>query len=338
MHLSDFDYDLPSEMIAQTPAEPRDSSRLLAYERAGGRITHRTFRELPELLRPSDILVLNDTKVIPARLTTTEGREVFLVRRQNTENKTQIWLCLVRGGKHFEVNTEFEIASDLKGKVLEVLDSGERTIEFMSSDFETALEKYGASPLPPYIRQTQKKEPRYQTIFAENPGSVAAPTAGLHFTPRIFKALEDKGITIEKVTLHVGLGTFLPVKVEKIEEHDMHSEFFELPTPVAKRLNKAKKLNQRIIAVGSTSCRVLESCTDPTGKLSPKIGETDIFIYPDYKFKFIDGLLTNFHLPKSTLIMLVSALIGREKTLELYNLAIHEKYRFYSFGDVMLLT
>jgi S-adenosylmethionine:tRNA ribosyltransferase-isomerase len=279
--------------------------------------------------------------VIPARLQTAEGREVFLAK----EIKPKVWECLVRGGKYFQVGSTFEISKNSRsgsrasflGEVLEVLENGERVIQFHSQNFQKDLEKYGASPLPPYIQQTSKKVPQYQTVFAKKAGSVAAPTAGLHFTPRIFKKLKKKGIVIEKITLHVGLGTFAPVKADEVSEHKMHSEFFTLPEKVAARLNKFKKEGRRIIAVGSTSCRVLESCSDLKGHLHPKSGETDIFIFPGKKFKFIDAMLTNFHLPKSTLIMLVAALVGRDKILEIYETAKRENYRFFSFGDATLL-
>lgn len=349
MQLSDFDYDLPPEYIAQTPAEPRDSSKLLVYERDSQKVQHKIFNQLPELLRAGDVLVINDTKVIPARLKTTEGHEVFLVRDLKRDSSTSyaaadfaqndkvIWECLVRGGKHFEVGAEFTIAADFTGRVLKILESGERVIEFTTSNFDAALEKYGATPLPPYIHQTEKKVPEYQTVYADKKGSVAAPTAGLHFTDELFTMLRAKGVQIEKLTLHVGLGTFLPVKTERIEDHPMHAEFFTLDSKVVKRLNQAKSESRRIIAVGSTSCRVLESCTDSAGVLKAQSGETDIFIYPGYEFRFLDGMLTNFHLPKSTLIMLVAAFIGRGQTFELYEIAKEKGYRFYSFGDAMLL-
>ncbi|MFH1375115.1 MAG: tRNA preQ1(34) S-adenosylmethionine ribosyltransferase-isomerase QueA [Patescibacteria group bacterium] len=350
MKTSDFDYHLPKSFIAQKPASPRDSSKLLVYDRGTGKVEHHNFSELPEILRPGDVLVVNDTKVISARLRTKEGREVFLVKKSGfhvSGSTFQVWECLVRGGKHFQPGATFTIAKDFSGEVLEVLESGERVIKFhppsprlrraSSKSFEEALEKYGATPLPPYIHQEKQKVPQYQTVYADKAGSVAAPTAGLHFTPRVFRKLKARGITVEKLTLHVGLGTFAPVKSARVEDHEMHSEFFVLSESVAKRLNVCKKAGRRIIAVGSTSCRVLESCTKK-GKLVPQSGETDIFIYPGRKFKFIDGMLTNFHLPKSTLIMLVAAFIGREKILELYETAKKEKYRFYSFGDGMLLV
>lgn len=342
MQTADFDYELPKKFIAQRPASPRDSSKLLVYERATGTVQHKKFSDLPDLLEPGDVLVLNESKVIPARLTTVEGREVFLAKRRDSfahaqNDKMEVWECLVRGGKHFQVGDKFEISKNFTGEVLEILPDGERVIRFNSRHFQKDLAKYGASPLPPYIEQTAKKVPQYQTVYAKRAGSVAAPTAGLHFTPRIFQKLKAKKIQIEKVTLHVGLGTFAPVKVDQIEKHPMHAEFFTLPGSVASRLNTAKKAGRRIIAVGSTSCRVLESCADAKGVLKAQTGETDIFIFPGKKFKFIDAMLTNFHLPKSTLIMLVAALVGREKILELYELAKRKNYRFFSFGDATLL-
>ncbi len=343
MQTADFDYDLPKKFIAQRPASPRDSSKLLVYERATGAIRHKKFSDLPDLLEPGDVLVLNESKVIPARLATVEGREVFLAKKIPPDPPLQgggaeeIWECLVRGGKHFQVGDKFKISKSFTGEVLEILPDGERVIRFNSRHFQKDLAKYGATPLPPYIEQTAKKVPQYQTVYAKRTGSVAAPTAGLHFTPRIFQKLKAKKIQIEKVTLHVGLGTFAPVKVDQIEKHPMHAEFFTLPESVASRLNTAKKAGRRIIAVGSTSCRVLESCVNPKGVLKAQTGETDIFIFPGKKFKFIDALLTNFHLPKSTLIMLVAALVGREKVLELYELAKRKNYRFFSFGDATLL-
>lgn len=343
MKTTDFDYSLPKKFIAQKPASPRDSSKLLVYDRVTKKVLHKRFSDLPNILQPGDVLVLNESKVIPARLETTEGREVFLAKKippnppLRKGGTGEVWECLVRGGKHFQAGATFEIDKGFTGEVLEILPDGERVIMFNSKNFAKDLEKYGASPLPPYIQQEQKKVPQYQTVYAKKAGSVAAPTAGLHFTPRVFKKLKTKGVQIEKITLHVGLGTFAPVKVSDPTKHQMHSEFFVLSQKVAERLNAAKKAGRRIIAVGSTSCRVLESCADARGKLHPKSGETDIFIFPGKKFKCIDAMLTNFHLPKSTLIMLVAAFIGREKILELYEIAKRENYRFFSFGDVMLL-
>ncbi len=344
MKTSDFDYHLPKKFIAQKPASPRDSSKLLVYSRESGEVLHRKFSDLPEILQPGDVLVVNESKVIPARLKTREGREVFLTKEVSVSSLFRkggprgiLWECLVRGGKFFQVGDKFEIAEGFMGEVLEILESGERVIRFHSQNFTKDLEKYGAAPLPPYIHQEKKKVPQYQTIYAKQAGSVAAPTAGLHFTPRVFARLKKRGVAVEKVTLHVGLGTFAPVKADKIEEHNMHSEFFTLNEKVAERLNRYKKEGRRIIAVGSTSCRVLESCADARGWLRAKSGETDIFIFPGCQFRFIDAMLTNFHLPKSTLIMLVAALVGREKILELYEIAKKKNYRFFSFGDAMLL-
>jgi len=333
MKTAAFDYDLPKKFIAQRPASPRDSSKLLVYSRSTLRVEHRKFSDLPDLLRPGDVLVLNESKVIPARLETTEGREVFLAK----EIKPKVWECLVRGGKHFQVGSTFEIAKQFTGEVLKILENGERVIRFYSKNFTQDLQKFGATPLPPYIHSAVKKVPQYQAVYAKNSGSVAAPTAGLHFTPRVFKKLKQRGVQIEKITLHVGLGTFAPVKVSEVQKHKMHSEFFTLSEKVAEKLNSYKEEGRRIIAVGSTSCRVLESCTDSRGKLHAKSGETDIFIFPGCKFKFIDSMLTNFHLPKSTLIMLVAAFIGRKKILELYELVKKKNYRFFSFGDAMIL-
>jgi len=344
MKTADFDYSLPKKFIAQKLASPRDSSKLLVFDRATNKISHKKFSELADILCPDDVLVLNESKVIPARLQTTERREVFLTKEIKSppipllqRGKNNVWECLVRGGNYFQVGSKFEIGKSFSGEVLKILENGERVIRFYSPYFQKDLKKYGATPLPPYIHSTQKKVPQYQTVFAKTAGSVAAPTAGLHFTPRMFAKLKKRGIQIEKITLHVGLGTFAPVKVSEISEHKMHSEFFTLSEKVAQKLNAAKKAGRRIIAVGSTSCRVLESCSDSRGRLRPKSGETDIFIFPGKKFKFIDAMLTNFHLPKSTLIMLIAAFVGREKVLELYKIAKQKNYRFFSFGDATLL-
>lgn len=328
-----FNYQLPPAQIAQNPAKPRDSAKLLVYTRKTQQITEGIFRNLPKLLQPGDVLVLNETKVIPARLKTLAGHEVFLV----TPLKPKTWRCLVRGGKHFLAGQEFTITKNLTGKVQTVLPSGERVITFHTPNFTQALNQAGEIPLPPYIEAAASKAKKYQTIFAKKPGSVAAPTAGLHFTPRVFRALAQQGIQIAKVNLTIGPGTFKPVKAKELEDHKMHAEAFELNLATARFLNQAKKNGQRIIAVGSTSCRVLESATQANGYLKPQKNQTAIFIYPGYQFKFIDGMLTNFHLPCSTLIMLVAAFLGRPKTLELYNFAVAKNYRFYSFGDAMLL-
>lgn len=354
MQLADFDFVLPPERIAQLPAEPRDSSRLLAYHRATDVVTHHIFHELPTLLQPGDVLVVNDTCVLPARLFTTAGHEILLLRPYGhalsatlVAAKEPLWQCLVRGGKFFTVGARFAIAADFSGEVCEILADGTRVVRFASSDLAADLARHGHTPLPPYIAAADSADvatekalaERYQTIYAatEKTASVAAPTAGLHFTPELLVRLAERGVQTEKVTLHVGLGTFLPVKTERITDHQMHAEFYELLPAVAERLNRARAAGQRIIAVGTTAARVLETCADGCGRLLPQAGETAIFIYPGYQFRGISGLITNFHLPKSTLFMLVSAFAGREKMLALYREAIEKTYRFYSFGDAMLL-
>lgn len=328
MFTKDFDYNLPAELIANAPVSPRDKSRLMFLDRASGSISHYHFCDLPNLLLPSDILVFNESKVIPARILFGKY-EILLLR----ELQSNVWEAMVKPGKVFKTGSEFSINPSLKAVVRSVNDSGTRVLEFYG---ELDLDKIGTPPFPPYIKNSPAKMADYQTIYAREKGSVAAPTAGLHFTENIFDAFHNKGVRTEFLTLHVGLGTFQPVKVEKIEDHKMHSEFFSLSEGVAECLNEAKARGQRIIAVGTTSVRVLESCT-ADGKLFPKTGETDIFIYPGYKFKFVDGMITNFHLPKSTLIMLVSAFAGKELVFGAYNEAVREKYRFYSFGDAMLI-
>lgn len=328
MFTKDFDYNLPAELIANKPVSPRDRSRLMLLDRAGGSISHYHFCDLPNLLRPSDILVFNESKVIPARILFGKY-EILLLR----ELQFNVWEAMVKPGKAFKTGSEFSINSSLGADVLCVKDSGIRILEFHG---KLDLDKIGVPPFPPYIKNSPAKMADYQTIYAREKGSVAAPTAGLHFTENIFDALRGKSIGAEFLTLHVGLGTFQPVKTEKIEDHKMHSELFSLSSRVAERLNEAKARGQRIIAVGTTSVRVLESCVW-NGKLRPKTGETDIFIYPGYKFKFVDGMITNFHLPKSTLMMLVSAFAGKKFVFRAYDEAVREKYRFYSFGDAMLI-
>lgn len=328
-----FSYHLPPQQIAQTPARPRDSARLLVYQRQTGQVTQQVFRNLPKILQSGDVLVLNETKVIPARLRTQAGREIFLLKAL----KPKTWRCLVRGGKHFLAGQELTIAPKFTGKVQTVLPSGERVITFRTPNFLKALTRYGHTPLPPYIQPNDFNTKKYQTIFARRAGSVAAPTAGLHFTPRVFRHLKQAGQQVVKINLTIGSGTFLPVKTKQLEDHPMHTEAFELSPAAVRLLNQAKKAGRRIFAVGSTSCRVLESCVQANGFLKAQKNQTALFIKPGYQFKFIDGLLTNFHLPCSTLIMLVAAFLGREKTLELYHFAVQAKYRFYSFGDAMLL-
>jgi len=331
---------LPEALIAQTPLERRDASRLLVLPRERGEVSHHRFSDLPDLLREGDLLIMNDSRVIPARLfgrvETGAAVEILLLRDLGASR----WETLVRPGRKFRAGTRIIFDSDLlSGTVSEVLENGNRVIEFnYSGIFMEVLEKLGRTPLPPYIHEELADSERYQTIYSRVPGSAAAPTAGLHFTDELFRALEDKGIKRAFVTLHVGLGTFRPVKAENIEEHDMHSEFCVIPPETARAISETKANGGRVIAVGTTSCRTLESFAGSGGTISENSGFTNIFIYPGYKFKLIDGLITNFHLPESTLIMLVSALAGRERVLDAYNTAIAEEYRFFSFGDAMLIV
>jgi len=331
---------LPEALIAQTPLERRDASRLLVLPRERGEVSHHRFSDLPDLLREGDLLIMNDSRVIPARLfgrvETGAAVEILLLRDLGASR----WETLVRPGRKFRAGTRIIFDSDLlSGTVSEVLENGNRVIEFnYSGIFMEVLEKLGRTPLPPYIHEELADSERYQTIYSREPGSAAAPTAGLHFTDELFRALEDKGIKRAFVTLHVGLGTFRPVKAENIEEHDMHSEFCVIPPETARAISETKANGGRVIAVGTTSCRTLESFAGSGGTISENSGFTNIFIYPGYKFKLIDGLITNFHLPESTLIMLVSALAGRERVLDAYNTAIAEEYRFFSFGDAMLIV
>lgn len=335
---SDFYYDLPEELIAQTPAEPRDSSRLLVYDRKTGKIEHRIFRDVTDYLKAGDVLVLNDTKVLPARLfahTASGGAvEVLLLKRLNIDE----WEVLVKPGRKCGVGRELIISKELSCTVTGITESGERRVKFSYDGvFEDILARVGNMPLPPYIKKKLQDSSRYQTVYARADGSAAAPTAGLHFTPGLLKKIEDMGVEIVKVLLHVGLGTFRPVKEEIITDHKMHSEYFEVTQEAAERLNAAKRGGRRIIAVGTTSVRTLESAADENGIVRPCKGETDIFIYPPYKFRCVDALITNFHLPESTLIMLVAALTGREEILSVYNTAVGEGYRFFSFGDAMMV-
>ena len=335
---SDFYYDLPEELIAQTPAEPRDSSRLLVYDRKTGKIEHRIFRDVTDYLKAGDVLVLNDTKVLPARLfahTESGGAvEVLLLKRLNIDE----WEVLVKPGRKCGVGRELIISEELSCTVTGITESGERRVKFSYDGvFEDILARVGNMPLPPYIKKKLQDSSRYQTVYARADGSAAAPTAGLHFTPGLLKKIEDMGVEIVKVLLHVGLGTFRPVKEEIITDHKMHSEYFEVTREAAERLNAAKRGGRRIIAVGTTSVRTLESAADENGIVRPCKGETDIFIYPPYKFRCVDALITNFHLPESTLIMLVAALTGREEILSVYNTAVGEGYRFFSFGDAMMV-
>lgn len=339
MNVSDFYYDLPEELIAQTPIEKRDESRLMVLNRAKQTIEHKTFKDIIDYLEPGDCLVRNNTKVIPARLygkkATGAKIEFLLLNRIEGD----IWECIVRPGHKLKPGTEVEFGDGiLKAKVLDVMEGGTRKVEFKYEGiFNEILDKIGLMPLPPYIHESLKDNDRYQTVYAKYEGSAAAPTAGLHFTPELFEKIKAKGIDVANVTLHVGIGTFRPVKVENVEEHHMHSEHFYIKQEDADKINTAKKNGKRVIAVGTTSCRVLETIADENGMVKPTEGDTQIFIYPGYNYKCLDGLVTNFHLPESTLIMLVSALAGRDYIMKAYNEAVKERYRFFSFGDAMLI-
>lgn len=336
MNLRDFDYHLPKEMIAQRPLEERDQSKLMVLNREDQTIEHHQFFELPELLDENSVLVLNESRVIPARLRFPLGNgkaEILLIKELGED----VWECMVRPGPKFEPKTEGQIDPECSFHVKNVTPHGLRTIHFKSDDFGGWLKKHGHTPTPPYIKDYEGDPERYQTVYAKAEGSVAAPTAGFHFTDRVFETLKAKGIQTEFVTLHVGLGTFQPVKVDEIEEHQMHSEWFSLDPEVAARLNEAKHEGKKIVAVGTTSVRVLETCANKMGFLDPQSGETDIFIYPGYKWKFVDQLITNFHVPKSTLLMLVSSFANRDFILKAYGKAKENDYRFFSFGDSMLI-
>lgn len=335
MKKSDFFYELPEELIAQHPVEPRDSSRLLVYDRSKKTIQHKHFYDIINFLREDDVLVINNTKVLPVRLygnkEGTNGKIEFLLLKR-LDLKT--WEVVLKPGKKAKVGSKFVFGNELKATVVKIIEGGMRVVEFeYDGVFEDILNRIGEMPLPHYIKEQIKDKDRYNTVYAEYIGSAAAPTAGLHFTPELMQKLREKGVAFAEVLLHVGLGTFRPVKEDDILNHQMHSEYYEIDEKTAEFLNQAKKQGRRIIAVGTTSVRVLESCSDENGVLHAKTGETNIFIYPGYKFKVIDGLITNFHLPESTLIMLVSAFMGREETIAMYNEAVKEKYRFFSFGD-----
>lgn len=340
MDVKDFWYDLPQELIAQDPLEDRSSSRLLVLDKDTGEIAHKHFYDIIDYLDEGDCLVLNETKVIPARLMgvkkdTGAVVEILLLKRKS---KT-VWECLVKPGKKCRVGAVIEFGEGLlTGTVSDIVEEGNRIIEFeFDGIFEEILDKLGTMPLPPYITHTLKDRNRYQTVYAKNDGSAAAPTAGLHFTKELLKDIEDKGVKLAKVTLHVGLGTFRPVKVSDVRQHHMHSEFFQVSKEAADIINSTRANGKRVICVGTTSTRTVESASDDKGYLKEKSGWTDIFIYPGYKFKVLDALITNFHLPESTLVMLVSALAGREKVLHAYEEAVKEKYRFFSFGDAMFI-
>ena len=340
MDVKDFYFALPQELIAQDPLEDRASSRLLVLDKHTGEITHKGFRDILEYLKPGDCLVINDTKVIPARLfgvkeDTGAKIEILLLKRREND----IWETLVKPGKKAKPGTRIVFGEGLlTGTVLETVDDGNRLIQFSYEGiFEEILDQLGQMPLPPYITHQLKDKNRYQTVYAKHEGSAAAPTAGLHFTKELLKQVEDMGVKIAHVTLHVGLGTFRPVKVEHVQDHHMHSEFYVVEESEAKKVNDTKEAGGRVICVGTTSCRTVESAADENGRLKAGTGWTDIFIYPGYQFKILDGLITNFHLPESTLVMLVSALAGREHILAAYEEAIRERYRFFSFGDAMLI-
>ena len=341
MDVKDFDYDLPEELIAQDPLEDRSSSRLMVLDKKTGEVSHHIFKEIIKYLRPGDCLVLNNTKVIPARLYgVKEGTmakiEILLLKRKQND----VWETLVKPGKKAKPGTKIIFGDGiLTGEVIDVVEDGNRLIQFSYDGiFEEILDKLGQMPLPPYITHQLKDKNRYQTVYAKYDGSAAAPTAGLHFTKELLNEVKEKGVDIAEVTLHVGLGTFRPVKVDNVLDHHMHSEFYMVSQEAADKINNAKKNGGRIISVGTTSTRTLESAADENGLLHECSGWTDIFIYPGYKFKVIDCLITNFHLPQSTLVMLVSALAGREHILSAYKKAVEEKYRFFSFGDAMFIT
>ena len=336
---SDFYYDLPEELIAQTPAEPRDSSRLLVYDRNTKNVEHAVFRDVTKYLKAGDVLVVNNTKVLPARMyahTQNGGAvEVLLLKRLDLDK----WEVLVKPGKNCQRGRKLKISDELSLTVEDITESGERIVRFeYDGVFEEIIGRIGNMPLPPYIKSKLEDKSRYQTVYAKTDGSAAAPTAGLHFTPELLQTLKDKGVQIVNVLLHVGLGTFRPVKEEVITDHKMHSEYYEISAEAAEAINRAKSEGRRVIAVGTTSVRTLESVADEKGFVKACNGNTEIFIYPPYKLKCVDALITNFHLPESTLIMLVAALTGREEILSLYKLAVEKRYRFFSFGDAMMIV
>ena len=340
MKTSDFNYDLPQELIAQTPLEPRDSSRLMKIDRQTGEIEHRIFRDITDYLRPGDALVINDTKVIPARLFGEKegtGRQVEFLLLNKLSYDT--WEIIMRPGKKLRIGDRVLFGDELTAEILEKQADGITRVRFsFEGVFEEILDRLGNMPLPPYITERLEDKGRYQTVYARESGSAAAPTAGLHFTPALLERIQAMGVDVIPVLLHVGLGTFRPVKVEEIENHAMHSEFFSVSQEAAEKINAVRERGGRIIAVGTTSVRTLESAADERGRVKAGTGNTSIFIYPGYQFRCVDGLVTNFHLPESTLIMLVSAFLGREKTLVAYETAVRERYRFFSFGDAMLVV
>ena len=340
MQVSDFNYELPEELIAQTPIKKRDESRLMVLDRSKRTIEHKIFKDIIDYLKPGDVLVRNNTKVIPARIYGKKetGANVEFLLLNNIEG--DIWESIVRPGNKLHVGTKVIFGDGiLKAEVLDIMPGGTRKVKFeYDGIFNEILDKIGLMPLPPYIHEELKERDRYQTVYAKYNGSAAAPTAGLHFTDELLEKLEQKGVIIANVTLHVGIGTFRPVKEDTVEKHEMHSEHFYIKQEDVEKINKAKQEGRRVIAVGTTSCRVLESVADEkTGMVKQIEDDTEIFIYPGYKFKCIDGLITNFHLPQSTLLMLVSALAGKEYIMNAYNEAVKEKYRFFSFGDAMFI-
>ena len=339
MKTDDFDYYLPEELIAQHPAEKRDHARLLVLDRETGEVSDKYFYDIIDYLNPGDVLVMNDTRVIPARLfghreDKEESIEVFLLH--NTEGKT--WECLVRPGKKMKIGTKVIFSNELSGIVKDIKEDGNRIIEFSYEGiFNEILDKLGNVPLPPYIKEELKEAEEYQTVYSKNPGSVAAPTAGLHFTKDLLNQIEEKGIKLAYLTLDVGLGTFRPVSVEDVNDHKMHSEFYTLSQETADIINEARESGHRVIATGTTSIRTLESVYKKCGKITEDSGWTDIFIYPGFEYKVVDAFITNFHLPKSTLVMLVAAFTSREMILDTYKYAVDNKYRFFSFGDAMFI-
>lgn len=340
MKTEDFDFYLPEELIAQDPLEDRSSSRLMVLDKNTGEIEHKIFHDITEYLKPGDCLVLNNTKVIPARLIGEKegtGAKIELLLLKRKEN--DIWETLVKPGKKAKPGTIVSFGNGLlKGEIIDTIEDGSRLIKFhYEGIFEQILDQLGQMPLPPYITHQLQDKNRYQTVYAKYEGSAAAPTAGLHFTKELLQKIADMGVVIANVTLHVGLGTFRPVKVDNVENHHMHSEYYQIEASEAEKINNAKRNGNRVICVGTTSCRTIESAADENGMLKECHGDTSIFIYPGYKFRVLDGLITNFHLPESTLLMLVSSLVGKERIMNAYKIAVENRYRFFSFGDAMLL-
>ena len=339
MKTSDYYYELPEKLIAQTPLEPRDSSRLLVLDRNTRKMEHKIFRDVLDFLEPGDCLVLNDSRVLPARIYGIRegtGAKVEFLLLNHREG--DIWEALAGPGKRAKPGNRFDFSGKMRGEVLEVLEGGNRLIRFeYTGNFYEILDEIGSMPLPDYITADLENKERYQNVYSREVGSAAAPTAGLHFTPELLERIRQKGVQIAFVTLHVGLGTFRPVKVQNIQDHKMHSEHYSISAETAQKIRETKSAGKRVIAVGTTSCRTLESASDPQGNISESSGWTDIFIHPGYTFKVLDGLITNFHLPESTLIMLVSAFAGYEHTMEAYKVAVEKEYRFFSFGDAMLI-